>query len=187
MPTFQSFTHKDNSMKTKQFFSLSIALSTCLVIVACTDKTSISKEVVKPQTVSTAKAETPPKTEAPSKTIIDSTSAFTQTDVKIGEGAEAKAGQTVVVHYTGWLYDAAATDKHGAKFDSSHDRSQAFAFPLGAGRVIKGWDQGVVGMKIGGQRTLIIPANMAYGSRGAGRKIPPNATLIFDVELIEIR
>lgn len=108
-------------------------------------------------------------------------------DNKIGEGALATAGHDVTVHYTGWLYDTAAPDHHGAKFDSSRDRNDPFVFPLGAGRVIKGWDQGVEGMKVGGQRTLIIPAHLGYGARGAGGAIPPNATLVFDVELLGIR
>ena len=112
---------------------------------------------------------------------------FVQKDVVVGTGVEATKGQTVAVHYTGWLYDESAADNKGAKFDSSRDRGQAFEFPLGAGRVIKGWDQGVAGMKVGGQRTLIIPPNLGYGSRGAGRVIPPNASLIFDVELLNVR
>jgi FKBP-type peptidyl-prolyl cis-trans isomerase len=110
-----------------------------------------------------------------------------KTDIKQGEGAEATAGHTVSVHYTGWLYDAAAPDHHGNKFDSSRDRGQPFEFPLGAGRVIKGWDEGVAGMKVGGQRTLVIPPEMGYGARGAGGVIPPNATLVFDVELLGVR
>ena len=110
-----------------------------------------------------------------------------KTDVKAGKGAEAKAGQHVSVHYTGWLYDEAAPDHKGTKFDSSRDRGTPFNFPLGAGRVIQGWDQGVQGMKVGGQRTLVIPANLGYGARGAGGVIPPNATLLFDVELLGVR
>ena len=102
-------------------------------------------------------------------------------DTSIGTGAEATKGQQVTVHYTGWLYNDGV---QGAKFDSSRDRSDAFAFGLGAGMVIKGWDEGVQGMKEGGQRTLIIPANLGYGARGAGGVIPPNATLKFDVELL---
>jgi len=108
-------------------------------------------------------------------------------DVKTGTGAEAMAGKTVIVHYTGWLYDPAAPGQKGAKFDSSRDRQSPFSFPLGAGKVIRGWDEGVAGMKVGGQRTLIIPAEMAYGSRGAGGVIPPDATLIFDVELLDVK
>jgi FKBP-type peptidyl-prolyl cis-trans isomerase FkpA len=93
----------------------------------------------------------------------------------------------VAVHYTGWLYDPARPDGKGKKFDSSVDRGEPFVFPLGGGRVISGWDQGVAGMKVGGKRTLVIPASMGYGDRGAGGVIPPNATLIFDVELLEVR
>ena len=110
-----------------------------------------------------------------------------KTDVRQGTGAEAVSGKAVVVHYTGWLYDPAAADGKGAKFDSSLDRKVPFGFFLGAGRVIKGWDEGVVGMKVGGQRTLIIPPQMGYGERGAGGVIPPNATLLFDVELLEVK
>lgn len=109
------------------------------------------------------------------------------TDVKVGSGAEAVPGKTVVVHYTGWLYDEAAAEHKGQKFDSSRDRGDPFDFPLGAGHVIKGWDQGVAGMKVGGQRTLVIPPEMGYGARGAGGVIPPNATLVFDVELLDVK
>ena len=99
--------------------------------------------------------------------------------LKVGTGATAQAGQTVSVHYTGWL-------ENGKKFDSSVDRGQPFSFPLGAGRVIKGWDEGVKGMKVGGKRKLIIPSNLGDGARGAGGVIPPNATLIFEVELLGV-
>jgi FKBP-type peptidyl-prolyl cis-trans isomerase FkpA len=109
------------------------------------------------------------------------------TDVKQGTGAEAVPGKTVVVHYTGWLFDDSAADKKGKKFDSSRDRGDPFDFPLGAGHVIKGWDQGVAGMKVGGQRTLVIPPELGYGARGAGGVIPPNATLVFDVELLDVK
>jgi FKBP-type peptidyl-prolyl cis-trans isomerase FkpA len=104
-----------------------------------------------------------------------------------GTGAEAVSGKAVIVHYTGWLYDPAAADGQGPKFDSSLDRKVPFGFFLGVGKVIKGWDEGVVGMKVGGKRTLVIPAHMGYGERGAGGIIPPNATLLFDVELIEVK
>jgi len=108
-------------------------------------------------------------------------------EVKQGTGTEAISGKAVVVHYTGWLYDTTKPNSHGAKFDSSRDRNEPFGFVLGAGRVIKGWDDGVAGMKVGGQRTLVIPPQMGYGARGAGGVIPPNATLIFDVELLEVK
>ena len=108
-------------------------------------------------------------------------------DVKQGTGTEAVAGKPVVVHYTGWLYDPAQPEGKGRKFDSSVDRREPFSFPLGGGRVIRGWDEGVAGMKVGGKRTLIIPPDMGYGARGAGGVIPPNATLLFDVELLEVR
>jgi FKBP-type peptidyl-prolyl cis-trans isomerase FkpA len=109
-----------------------------------------------------------------------------QIDVKIGAGKEAIAGNTVVVHYSGWLFDAKDAKQHGTAFDSSVGRGP-FSFPLGAGKVIKGWDQGVAGMKVGGKRTLIIPAELGYGTRGAGGVIPPNATLVFDVELLDVK
>ena len=105
-------------------------------------------------------------------------------DLKIGTGASPKTGQTVVVHYTGWLYE---NGKKGAKFDSSVDRGQPFEFPIGQQKVIAGWDEGVATMKVGGKRTLIIPPALGYGARGAGGVIPPNATLMFDVELLGVK
>jgi FKBP-type peptidyl-prolyl cis-trans isomerase FkpA len=102
------------------------------------------------------------------------------TDDQVGTGTEAQAGKTVSVHYTGWLLD-------GTKFDSSKDRNQPFSFPLGRGQVIKGWDEGVAGMKVGGKRTLVIPPDLGYGARGAGGVIPPNATLKFEVELLDVK
>lgn len=119
--------------------------------------------------------------------VLAETDGLQKNDVKVGNGEEAEIGKVVNVHYTGWLYDESAADKKGKKFDSSYDRKEPFSFMLGAGRVIKGWDKGVLGMKVGGQRTLIIPPAMAYGSRGAGNVIPPDATLIFDVELIGLK
>ncbi|RXF73262.1 FKBP-type peptidyl-prolyl cis-trans isomerase [Hansschlegelia zhihuaiae] len=105
-------------------------------------------------------------------------------DTVVGEGAEAKAGQSVEVHYTGWLDQGG---KKGTKFDSSVDRNEPFSFRLGGGEVIQGWDLGFAGMKVGGKRTLIIPATLGYGAQGAGGVIPPNATLIFDVELLGVK
>jgi FKBP-type peptidyl-prolyl cis-trans isomerase FkpA len=112
--------------------------------------------------------------------MVTTASGLQYEDTTVGDGSEAKAGDNVSVHYTGWLED-------GTKFDSSKDRFQAFDFPLGAGRVIKGWDEGVAGMKVGGTRKLTIPSELGYGARGAGGVIPPNATLIFEVELLAIK
>lgn len=105
-------------------------------------------------------------------------------DTQVGTGASPSKGQTCVMHYTGWLWDGAAK---GAKFDSSVDRGRPFTFPIGQGRVIRGWDEGVADMKVGGKRTLIIPPALGYGAAGAGGVIPPNATLLFEVELLELR
>ena len=112
-----------------------------------------------------------------------STAPFSQTDLRVGSGAEAAAGKVVSVHYTGWLYE---NERAGAKFDSSKDRGDPFEFDLGAGMVIRGWDEGVQGMKVGGTRRLVIPPQLGYGARGAGGVIPPNATLIFEVELLSV-
>ena len=124
---------------------------------------------------------------ADAKAVIKTNQDLKMIDHKLGTGATAVAGKTVVVHYTGWLHDTAAKDNKGAKFDSSRDRGDPFSFPLGGGKVIKGWDQGVAGMKVGGQRTLIIAPELGYGARGAGSVIPPNATLVFDVELLDVK
>ncbi len=107
-------------------------------------------------------------------------------DTVVGSGAEAVAGKNVRVHYTGWLHDPQAANQRGRKFDSSKDRGQPFAFGLGAGQVIRGWDEGVQGMKVGGTRVLTIPPDRGYGARGAGGVIPPNATLVFEVELLGV-
>ena len=115
--------------------------------------------------------------------MITTPSGLQYSDTTTGDGAEATPGQKVTVHYTGWLYN---NGTQGAKFDSSKDRGDPFVFSLGAGMVIKGWDEGVVGMKIGGARTLVIPPELGYGARGAGGAIPPNATLKFDVELLGV-
>jgi FKBP-type peptidyl-prolyl cis-trans isomerase FkpA len=126
---------------------------------------------------------------SPSATGETGLSTFTTlqvTDVVVGTGAEATSGKSVTVHYTGWLYSQTAADHRGSKFDSSRDRNQPYTFNLGAGTVIRGWDQGVPGMKVGGQRTLIIPPSLAYGSTGSS-PIPPNATLVFDVELLGVQ
>ena len=123
---------------------------------------------------------------APPTPAVKQSSELIKSDAKTGGGAEATAGRNVSVHYTGWLYDEAAPDHKGAKFDSSRDRGTPFEFTLGAGQVIQGWDMGVQGMKVGGSRTLTIPPQLGYGTRGAGGVIPPNATLVFDVELLGV-
>ncbi len=107
-------------------------------------------------------------------------------DAVVGTGTEATPGTLVSVHYTGWLYDEKAPQQRGKKFDSSVDRGEPFNFKLGAGQVIRGWDEGVAGMKVGGKRTLLIPAWLGYGSSGAGGVIPPNASLVFEVELLDV-
>lgn len=116
--------------------------------------------------------------------IVKTKTGLEYQDLKAGTGTEAVSGKTVSVHYTGWLNEGG---KKGKKFDSSLDRGQPFNFSLGAGQVIKGWDEGVAGMKVGGKRTLMIPASLGYGTRGAGAAIPPNANLIFDVELLGVK
>jgi len=151
--------------------SLTSSLAFCFIVLtsACAKNDEASS--------SNAPAKTPVKTE-PAKPATEVTELKTE-DIKVGTGAEAVAGKTVSVHYTGWL-------TNGTKFDSSKDRGQPFSFPLGGGRVIKGWDQGVVGMKVGGTRKLTIPASLGYGDRGAGGLIPPGATLVFEVELLGV-
>ncbi|MDD4911615.1 MAG: FKBP-type peptidyl-prolyl cis-trans isomerase [Sideroxydans sp.] len=142
---------------------LAVLLSACLFAVGCSG----------------------PSTQAPM--AASSVTELVKNDTKLGAGAEAVTGHDVSVHYTGWLYEESAPEHKGKKFDSSHDRGQPLEFSLGAGQVIKGWDQGFAGMKVGGQRTLLIPPNMGYGERGAGDVIPPNATLVFDVELLGVK
>jgi peptidylprolyl isomerase len=133
--------------------------------------------------VFTAGSPTPAQAQAAGKPMT-TPSGLQITDSKVGTGATPKPGQTCVMHYTGWLYENGAK---GKKFDSSVDRGQPFEFPIGQGRVIAGWDEGVSTMKVGGKRTLIIPPGLGYGARGAGGAIPPNATLIFEVELLGVK
>ena len=130
--------------------------------------------------VATACTQAPQGSAGGSGGEVTTPSGLKYTDVVVGSGAQPRSGQTAVVHYTGRLLD-------GTKFDSSKDRNQPFSFPLGQGRVIKGWDEGVATMKVGGTRQLTIPPDLAYGSRGAGGVIPPNATLTFEVELLDVK
>jgi len=149
---------------------------------------SLALAVLAPVVAAAAFAQSPAPSFTPGVSKMDATvSTLKKIDTKQGAGTEAVKGRPVVVHYTGWLYDPAKPEGKGAKFDSSLDRREPFAFALGQGQVIRGWDEGVAGMKVGGKRTLIIPADMGYGARGAGGVIPPNATLVFDVELLEVR
>ena len=122
----------------------------------------------------------------PSVVLAPGVSSMQIAELKAGTGQGLGAGQIAVVHYTGWLYDASATDHKGKQFDSSRSGGQPFRFPVGTGQVIKGWDQGVAGMKVGESRRLVIPADLAYGDSGAGGVIPPGATLVFDIDLLAI-
>jgi FKBP-type peptidyl-prolyl cis-trans isomerase FkpA len=124
---------------------------------------------------------------APAAAAVAPPTALQKTDIVKGTGEGISLGQVAVVHYTGWLFDPAAPDQKGKKFDSSRDRGEPFPFTIGAGEVIRGWDEGVQGMQRGGQRRLVIPADLAYGDRGAGGLIPPGAALVFDVELLDIK
>jgi FKBP-type peptidyl-prolyl cis-trans isomerase FkpA len=130
------------------------------------------------------------KPEAPASTTTPAALAVTElqkVDTVVGSGPSIAEGQVAVVHYTGWLYEQTAADQKGKEFDSSRTRGTPFRFPIGGGQVIQGWDQGVVGMQVGGQRRLVIPASLGYGERGAGGGvIPPNSTLLFEVELLGI-
>jgi FKBP-type peptidyl-prolyl cis-trans isomerase len=169
-------------MKTRLLFATALGL----LLAACGTN---DKPGEAPATASAPASETAPATEATPSTTDTGAPAvpLQKTDLAPGTGAEIKSGQTALVHYSAWLYDAAAPENKGTKFDSSVDRNEPFEFPDGAGMVIKGWDEGVVGMKVGGKRRLVIPPEMGYGARGAGGVIPPGATLVFDVELVEIR
>ncbi|MGY8662739.1 FKBP-type peptidyl-prolyl cis-trans isomerase [Bradyrhizobium sp. UFLA05-109] len=133
--------------------------------------------------VASAFVSTPASAQTAGKTMTTA-SGLEIIDSVVGTGASPKSGQICVMHYTGWLYE---NGKKGKKFDSSVDRNEPFEFPIGKGRVIAGWDEGVATMKVGGKRTLIIPPQLGYGARGAGGVIPPNATLMFDVELLGVK
>jgi FKBP-type peptidyl-prolyl cis-trans isomerase FkpA len=156
-------------MKSRKLLTITLLLS-CFATAGCNAQSTSSKQE-KPAMTQNAKAITE----------------LQKIDTQVGTGREAEAGFNVTVHYTGWLYDANAEGGKGKKFDSSLDRNSPFNFFLGGGQVIQGWDEGVQGMKVGGKRTLIIPSEMGYGARGAGGVIPPNANLIFDVELLDVK
>ncbi len=154
----------------------SIGLIAVLMLAGCSEKdTSTGAEIAATESPQEVTMSAAPK----------ATDALEITDIVVGEGPEIQAGQTAVVHYTGWLYEEDDDDHRGNKFDSSVDRGP-FRFALGARRVIIGWDEGVAGMQVGGKRILVVPPHMAYGARGASDTIPPNATLVFEVELLGI-
>jgi FKBP-type peptidyl-prolyl cis-trans isomerase FkpA len=157
-------------MKARNFLIVNLSL---VLLAACGQKAEEGSAVTEPELA----AEVAPAVAEESSLQIET--------IKSGHGRAAIAGDHVTVHYTGWLYDESAADNRGEKFDSSVDRGETFDFPLGAGRVIKGWDEGVAGMLIGEKRVLTIPPEMGYGDRGAGTVIPPGATLVFEVELFE--
>jgi FKBP-type peptidyl-prolyl cis-trans isomerase len=160
-----------------------------LAAIGCNQSKSASKETASSTTASTTASSTPASTpstpsgsvpgEAPTGAEMTLSGGLKYADIKVGDGAIAESGQPVTVHYTGWLVD-------GTKFDSSVDRGQPFKFTLGAGNVIRGWDEGVKGMRVGGKRKLTIPPDMGYGANGYPPVIPPNATLVFDVELLGV-
>jgi FKBP-type peptidyl-prolyl cis-trans isomerase FkpA len=157
-----------------RLFSLALLFAACTPFAQAAEPAKVSGTASAP-----ASATATTTAAAIGKTLV-------QTDSVVGKGAEAGLGSVVEVHYTGWLYDPNAVDAHGQKFDSSVGRD-TFRFQVGAKQVIKGWDQGLQGMKVGGKRTLIIPSELGYGKRGAGGVIPPDAILVFDIELISVK
>ncbi|MBA5639032.1 FKBP-type peptidyl-prolyl cis-trans isomerase [Duganella sp. LX20W] len=174
---------------------ITLAFCSASVAMAAMPAQAQDQAQVQPQPASAPAADAPAAAPAAAPVVPGSASPgpladqLIVTDTKVGHGKEAVTGATVRVHYTGWLYRPLARNFRGKKFDSSRDPGrEPLEFPLGAGRVIKGWDQGVQGMKVGGKRTLIIPADLAYGSRGApGGDIPPNSALLFEVELVDVK
>ena len=189
-------------MNKKIGLSVAVLLSVGVLLTACGDKaatTPATTEAKPAETTTSASTPTEAVNQAAASTNTQTAPApaavpsanitsLQSTDLTVGTGAEAVNGKVVSVNYTGWLYDEKAADKHGTKFDSSFDRNEPFEFALGSGQVIQGWEQGVLGMKVGGKRTLIIPPSLAYGETGAGGGvIPANATLVFDVELVGVQ
>ena len=156
-----------------------IAILSCFVLAACGGERKAAPASSEAPASSGSAATFAPQLGVDMASMTKTPSGLAYKDVKVGDGAEAKAGQMATVHYTGWL-------PNGTKFDSSRDRGEPFAFPIGAGQVIKGWDEGVAGMHVGGRRLLVIPADLGYGATGSD-PIPPNSTLVFDVELLGVK
>jgi FKBP-type peptidyl-prolyl cis-trans isomerase len=156
-----------------------IAILLCLVLTACGGERKAAPASSEAPASSGSAMTFAPQLGVDMASMTKTPSGLAYKDVKVGDGAEAKAGQMATVHYTGWL-------PNGTKFDSSRDRGEPFAFPIGAGQVIKGWDEGVAGMHVGGRRLLVIPASLGYGESGSD-PIPPNSTLVFDVELLGVK
>ena len=169
-----------------KFCNLIVALVFATFLAACGQQSDQSASAMS-ETTEPEVTEEIQVTDAASIEVVEITTGLTARILRPGDGQVAEAGDVVVVHYTGWLFDATAADNRGNKFDSSVDRGEHFQFPLGAGRVIKGWDQGVAGMAIGELRELTIAPEMAYGDRGSGEVIPPGSTLVFEVELFDLQ
>ena len=163
------------------------AIALAVFAVGCSQKSDDEMTTTEPEAAEAAVIEEAPVTDISDAEVIEITTGLTARVLRSGDGQVAQAGDNVVVHYTGWLFDGTAENNRGAKFDSSVDRGEHFQFPLGAGRVIQGWDQGVEGMAIGELRELTIAPEMGYGDRGAGSAIPPGATLVFEVELFDLQ
>ena len=163
------------------------AIAFAMFAAGCGQKADDTAAVTEQQAPESSVMEDTAVSDSTQTEVIEIAPGLTARILRAGDGQVAQAGDNVVVHYTGWLYDEGAVDKRGSKFDSSVDRGQYFQFPLGAGRVIKGWDQGVAGMAIGELRELTIAPEMGYGARGAGDVIPPGATLVFEVELFDLQ
>ena len=175
-------------MKYRNFIAVS-SLAALLAVAAGCSKEAEQEPTAEDEAVAAAVEanEDTAVTDAQDTEVFEISTGLSARILRAGDGQAAQAGDIVVVHYTGWLYDETAENNRGAKFDSSVDRNEHFSFPLGAGRVIKGWDQGVEGMAIGEVRELTIAPEMGYGERGAGNVIPPGATLVFEVELFELQ
>lgn len=174
-------------MKIRKTIAATSAAALLTVMAGCSKDAEQTPAVEEEAAAATETTEETAVTDAQDTEAFEITAGLTARILRAGDGQVAQAGDNVVVHYTGWLYDESAENNRGEKFDSSVDRNEHFQFPLGAGRVIKGWDQGVEGMAIGEIRELTIAPEMGYGERGAGNVIPPGATLVFEVELFELQ